>query len=165
MAGSTPVLFARSSLFLFRKFYLEHARTMQLTDDFWHHQLASSVGKNNFIVVEAVLPLPRQRVVWYSLARWLPPSTKQMNRIILPLKDRYRLSSRPWNTLPSKTTTWRNNYPKGMQDPTIMRMSKKILAPKEGTKKDQKVATPRADKSDKTPTVYLSQIWHHHTWL
>ena len=45
MAGVTPVLSARSSLFIFRKSCLEHARTVQLTNDFWHHQLASFVGK------------------------------------------------------------------------------------------------------------------------
>ena len=37
MAGTTPVLFARSFLFLFRRFCLEHVRTVRLTNDFWHH--------------------------------------------------------------------------------------------------------------------------------
>ena len=44
MNSTTPIPSARSSLFLFRKFYLEHMSTAQLTNDFWHHQLASSVG-------------------------------------------------------------------------------------------------------------------------
>ena len=67
LANTIPVLFARSSLFLFRRFCLEHERTMWLTNDFWHHQLASFVGMK---IVIAILPLPRQRVVWHSLARW-----------------------------------------------------------------------------------------------
>jgi len=61
-----PIHSARSSLFLFRRFCLEHMRTVQLTNNFWHHQLASSMGKK---IIVAVLPLPRQRVVWYSLAQ------------------------------------------------------------------------------------------------
>ena len=44
LAGTTPVLSIRSSLFLFRKYCLKHVRTMRLTDDFWHHQLVPSTG-------------------------------------------------------------------------------------------------------------------------
>ena len=39
LAGTTPVLSTRSSLFLFCRFCLEYVRTVRLTDDFWHHQL------------------------------------------------------------------------------------------------------------------------------
>ena len=45
MADTKLVLSARSSLFLFRRFRLEHVKIVRLTDDFWHHQLAPSVGK------------------------------------------------------------------------------------------------------------------------
>ena len=45
LADTTPVLSARSSLFLFRRFRLEHVKIVRLTNDFWHHQLAPSVGK------------------------------------------------------------------------------------------------------------------------
>ena len=44
LAYTIPILSARSSLFLFRKFCLEHVRTIWLTNDFWHHQLAPFVG-------------------------------------------------------------------------------------------------------------------------
>ena len=37
LAGIIPILSTRSSLFLFHKCCLEHARTVWLTDDFWHH--------------------------------------------------------------------------------------------------------------------------------
>ena len=59
-AGTTPVLSVRSSLFLFRRFCQEHVSNARLTNDFWHYQLASSMG--NVII----LPLSRQRVAWYS---------------------------------------------------------------------------------------------------
>ena len=49
LVGTTPVHFARSSLFLFlflfRRFCLHHMRTVQLTNNFWYHQLALFVGK------------------------------------------------------------------------------------------------------------------------
>ena len=45
LACTTPVLCTRSSLFLFHRCCLEHMRTMWLTKDFWHHQLALSMGK------------------------------------------------------------------------------------------------------------------------
>ena len=54
---------------------------------------------------------------------------------------------------------------KGMRDPKIVGSSKRVLALKEGTKKDQKTATPRVEKSDKTLGVHSSQIWHRYTWL
>ena len=69
LAGTTPVLSTRSFLFLFHRFYLEYMRTMSLTEDFWYHQLVLFVGKKT---VTTILPLPRQRVVRYSLARWQP---------------------------------------------------------------------------------------------
>ena len=107
LVGTTPVLFARSSSFLLTKFCLEHVRAMWLTDNFWHHQLALSMRNhsNNFIVVEVVLPLPGQRVVWYSLTRWLSPTIKETNHVLLPSKDRYKPSPQLWNASPSKTTT------------------------------------------------------------
>ena len=37
LAGTTPILFASSSLFLSHRFCLEHMRTVWLTNDFWHH--------------------------------------------------------------------------------------------------------------------------------
>ena len=37
LAGTIPILSTRSSLFSFRRCYLEHVRTIRLTDDFWHH--------------------------------------------------------------------------------------------------------------------------------
>ena len=39
LAGTTPVLSARSLLFLFRRFCLEHVRTVWLIENFWHHHL------------------------------------------------------------------------------------------------------------------------------
>ena len=47
LADTTLVLSARFSLFLFRRFCLEHVRTMWLTNDFWHHQLAPFYGNEN----------------------------------------------------------------------------------------------------------------------
>ena len=82
LAGTTPVLSARSSLFLFCRFCLEHVKTVQLTDDFWHHQLAP-------FVETIILPLPKQRVVWYSIARWQPTTITEMNHPLLLLKDKY----------------------------------------------------------------------------
>ena len=35
-----------SSLFLFRRFCLEHVRTAQLTDDLWNHQKVSHKSNN-----------------------------------------------------------------------------------------------------------------------
>ena len=46
LAGTTPVLFTGSSLFLFRRFCLERRRNVLLTEDFWHHQLVPSVGNS-----------------------------------------------------------------------------------------------------------------------
>ena len=66
MASTTLILSVRSSLFLFHRLCLEHVGIIRLTDDFWHHQLASSMGKT--LIVEVILPFPRQRVVWYLLA-------------------------------------------------------------------------------------------------
>jgi len=43
--------------------------------------------------------------------------------------------------------------------------SKRAPTSKGGTKKDQKAVMGRANKSDKTPAVHLSQIWHHRIWL
>ena len=37
-ANTTLVLSTRSFLFLFRRFYLEHVRTVWLTNEFWRHQ-------------------------------------------------------------------------------------------------------------------------------
>ena len=44
-----------------------------------------------------------------------------------------------------------------MLGPTVMERSKRALAPKGGTKKDQKATMLRADKSDKIPTIHPSQ--------
>ena len=45
LTGIILVLSVRSSLFLFHRFCLEHVRIMRLTNNFWHHQLASFMGK------------------------------------------------------------------------------------------------------------------------
>ena len=66
LAGTAPMPSVRSSSSLLCRFCLEHARTVQHTDSFWHHQLAPFMGKKT---VTTILPLSRQRVVWYSLAR------------------------------------------------------------------------------------------------
>ena len=87
LVGTTLVLSASSFLFLFHRFYLEHVRTVWLTNDFWHHQLAPSMGKK---IVTTILPLSRQRVVWYLLARWQPITIPEKNHTLLSLKDRYR---------------------------------------------------------------------------
>ena len=42
------------------------------------------------------------------------------------------------NALLSKTTTWKNNFAKGMLGPTVTERSKKALALKGGIEKDQK---------------------------
>ena len=46
MAGTTPVLSTRSSLFLFHMCCLENVRTVRLINDFRHFQLAPSKGKS-----------------------------------------------------------------------------------------------------------------------
>ena len=88
LVGTTLVLSIRSSLFLFRRFCLEHVSTVQLTNDFWHHQLAPSVG--NIEIVTIILPFLRQRVVWYSLIRWQLITIPEKNHTLLPSKDRYK---------------------------------------------------------------------------
>jgi len=75
------------SSYLSRRFCPEHARTVQLTDDFWHHQLAPFVGKKT---VTTILLLPKQRIVWYSLTRWQPITITKRNHALLSLKDKYR---------------------------------------------------------------------------
>ena len=51
MAGTTPVLFVRLFSFsVLYRFCLEYMRTVQLTDDFWHYQLAQSVGNSRLEV-------------------------------------------------------------------------------------------------------------------
>ena len=149
-----------SFLFLFRRFYLEYMRTMSLTDDFWHHQLAPFVGKKT---VTIILPLPRQRLVRYSPARWQPITIPQKNHALLPLKDRYKPQLWLWNALLSKTTTWRNSCAKGMLGLIVTEKSKRALALKGRTEKDQKTAMLRADKSDKILSVHLSQKQNHYT--
>ena len=42
-ASTTPVLSTRSFLFLFHRFYLEHVRTVWLTDEFWRHQYTKAI--------------------------------------------------------------------------------------------------------------------------
>ena len=128
--------------FYFTSFIQSSWRLCSSLTIFWHHQLALFLGR---VRKQAILPLPKQKVVWYSLAQWQP--TTITNQTLLSSKD---------NALVSKTMTWRNNYAKGTWDPTIVGRSKRVLASKEGTKKDQKV--PRVYKSDKTPAVHLSQI-------
>ena len=45
LAGTTSVIFVKfSSISVLCRFCLEHMRTIQLTDGFQHHQLASSMG-------------------------------------------------------------------------------------------------------------------------
>ena len=133
--------------------------------------MASSIGavygkcSSNFVLARDVLPLLGQRVVWYSLTQWLPPTTKDTNHVLLPSKDRYRPSPQPWNASPSKTMTWRSKYAKGMHDPAIIGTSKNILALKKRTKRDPKEATPQAEKSDKTVAIHPSRKRHHRTWL
>ena len=44
LADTTPVLSVRSSSSSLCRYCWEHVRTVRLTDYFWHHQLALSVG-------------------------------------------------------------------------------------------------------------------------
>ena len=90
LAGITLILSVRSSSSLLRRFCLEHVRIVWLTDDFWHHQLVPSVGNSNEKAIAAILTLLRQRVVWYSLARWQPTTIPKISHTLLPLRDRYR---------------------------------------------------------------------------
>ena len=54
---------------------------------------------------------------------------------------------------------------KGMLGPIVKERSKRSPTSKGRTKKDQKAAMLRADKSDKIPTIHPSQKWQHRTWL
>ena len=58
---------------------------------------------------------------------------------------------------------WRSSCVKGMLGPTIMKKSKRALAPKEGTENDRKAAMLQVDKSDKILVVHPLQKQHHHT--
>ena len=50
LAGTIPVLSARFSLFLFRKFCLKHVRTVRLTEDFRrHHYIYLSIYLSIYI--------------------------------------------------------------------------------------------------------------------
>ena len=71
------------------------------------------MGKKTIV---ALLPLPRQRVVWYSLARWQPTIITEMNHALLPLDDegedklydeRPQVAGvkRPWRASPADEVT------------------------------------------------------------
>ena len=49
LAGTTPILSTRFSLFLFCKCYLEHVRTVWLTDDFRHHHNPTELDTLDFV--------------------------------------------------------------------------------------------------------------------
>ena len=51
LASTTPILSVRSSLFLFRRFYLERVRTVWLTNDFWHHHNLMFKGFFSFSIL------------------------------------------------------------------------------------------------------------------
>ena len=59
-------------------------------------------------------------------------------------RDKYRLWPWPWSISPSKTRFWKNSYDE-RQD-TVLR---KIPAPSEKIKRDRRVVTPQADRSEK----------------
>ena len=65
LAGITPILSVRFSSSLLRRSCLKHVSTVQLTNNFRHHQLAPSVGRSR---LEATLPLSWKKVTWYLLA-------------------------------------------------------------------------------------------------
>ena len=104
--------------------------------------MAPSIG--NTIV--AILPLLRQRVVWYSHARWQPTTIKKVNHAILPSKGRCKLYLQLWNALLSKITTWKNNCTKGTLGPIIRKKNKRIIAPSTpligGIEKDRRATMP-----------------------
>ena len=88
---------ASTTLVLFVEFFFFFLFVMQILSRackdrvaYWRF-LTSSVGaiyeeKHS----KAILPLPGQSVVWYSLARWRSTTTTEMNHTLLPLKNRYR---------------------------------------------------------------------------
>ena len=94
--------------------------------------------------------LPKQRVAWYLLNRWRPLTTfRETNHVRWLLRDKYRPSLWPWNASLSRTTIWKSSCAKGMRDTAPRKKTKKVPVPSDETKKDRKVATPQADRSDK----------------
>ena len=92
------------------------------------------------------------RVAWYSLARWLPPTTfKETNRRDpLHWRDRSKPSWWQWSVSPNRTMIWKNSYVKRTQDIMFRRKTKKATVPNKRTKKGQEGVMPRADQSSKT---------------
>ena len=74
---------------------------------------------------------------------------REMNHARRPLRDKCRPLPRPWNALLSRTTIWKSSYAKGMRDTAPRKKTKKVLASSNETERDQKVATPQANRSDK----------------
>ena len=86
LVGIILVLFARSSLFLFHRLSRAHEDRVV----YWQF-LVSSVGAvcgKARKTITTILPLPKQRVVRYSLAWWQLITIKEMNHSLLPLKDK-----------------------------------------------------------------------------
>ena len=102
LAGTTPVL-SIGFFFFFVVQILFRAREDCAT--YWRFSTSSVgavCGKEHS---RAILPLPGQKVVWYSLARSRPTTTTEMNHALLPLKDRYRPLPLLWSALLGKITT------------------------------------------------------------
>ena len=107
-----------------------------------------------------------QRGAWYWLARWQPPTTfTETNHVQLPLRDRFRLSLRPWSPSLSKITIWKSSCVKGTRGITLKRRTKKVPVLNEETKRGRRVVTPQADQNDKTRAVHPSLIRLHPTLL
>ena len=91
------------------------------------------------------------RVAWYSLARWLPPTTFKETSHCDPLhwSGRSKPSWQQWNISQNRTMIWRNSYVKGMQDTTFKRKTKKTVL-NEGNKRGQRAVTHQADQSGRS---------------
>ena len=110
--------------------------------------------------------LPGQRVAWYSLIQWQPPTTfKETNHAQLPLRDKFRLSPQLWSTSLSKTMIRKSSCIKGTRGTILKRRTKKVPMLNEETKRGRRVITPQVDQNDKTRAVHPSLIQPHPTLL
>ena len=102
--------------------------------------------------------LPRQKVAWYLLDQWRPPTMfRKMSRDRLLSKDKCRLYSRPWNASPSKTRFWKNNYAR-RQYTVFRKKTRKVPVLSDETERDRRVVTPQVDRSDKMQASHPSRI-------
>ena len=147
-------------LFLLCRYCFECVRTVWLTGDFLASSIGAVCGNCNLQTIPSLLG---QRVAWYLLDRWQPPTTfRDTNHAQPPSRDRFKLSPLPWNTSPSKTMIWKSNCVKRTQGITHKKKTKKVPTPRERTKRGQKVAIPQVDQNNRTWAAYSSQTQLRH---